>query len=259
VQNQIDWISQLLIYGIGGGLLTLVAGWTVKYVRRRDRIRSLRKLVRLLTDQAIQFDPEAKRLDNAQIDRAELLAGQYLKRYQFLPSKVLIRLGNAELGRSNYQRAEQYYLSVLEIEQDEVNTVAGLAGYSLGLVYHWTGRSEEAALRFERSRDVFQQISDEIGQANALECLVQISFLKNEYDKSQEMLEEILRLTHHVEDKRHHIYCLRRLGDVTWAQGNPQQALSYLKKALYLHDEFMVKEGRDELLDEIKIVREGIE
>lgn len=251
-----DMFGRVVIIAlVGVGIYT-----TLRWIRTKSEGRIfVSRLRRYLQRVPIQFVPDSPDIIPAGYDKIEPKVARYFESSKTLPTDLLVKIGNVELALSNFQRANRYFEQAKKQETTSDSLYAGHILHCLGLVRHYVGEFEDALRLYRKAARQFGAIDDQIGQANVYECMALIQLQKEEFDQAEQSLNEVLRLSHHIEDKRHEINILRRLSDVHWARGDAAATLRYLKRALYLHDEFMIKEGRDVLVDDIREVEGTIE
>ena len=245
----------IIIAMVGVGIYT-----TLRWIRNKSEGRIfISRLRRYLQRVPIQFVPDNPDIIPAGYDKLEPKIARYFEEKKTLPTDLLVKVGNVELALSNFQRANRYFEKAKQQESTASSLYAGHILHCLGLVRHYVGEFDDALRLYRKAARQFETHEDAIGQANVQECMALIHLQKEELEQAESALTEVLRLSHDVEDKRHEINILRRLSDVQWAKGDPAATLRYLKRALYLHDEFMIKEGRDNLVDDIREVESSLQ
>ncbi len=245
----------IIIALVGIGIYT-----ALRWIRTKSEGRLfISRLRRYLQRVPIQFVPDNPDIIPAGYEKIEPKISRYYEKNNALPTDLLVKIGNVELALSNFQRANRYFERAKQQEDTSISLYAGHILHCLGLVRHYIGEFDDAMRLYRKAARRFEANEDEVGQANVQECMALIYLQREELEQAESALNEVLRLSHSVEDKRHEINILRRLSDVQWAKGDASATLRYLKRALYLHDEFMIKEGRDTLVDDIREVESAIQ
>lgn len=183
-----------------------------------------------------------------------------------LDSKInfLIGLANDSKFKSQYQKATNYYLQVLELafknsnHQGKMMALAGLGSvltslgqYEIALEYH----KQQLSIAF----DIEKMINNELGKAEALTHLGYIYYLLKDYQEARKLLTQSYKIAIKLEHKEIEAKTLLYKGMISYQQGENKEAINCYKESLELIDQIGLILEKADVLVHLTISQREIE
>jgi tetratricopeptide (TPR) repeat protein len=112
-----------------------------------------------------------------------------------------------------------------------------------GRIHSKENRFGLANQNFNRSIDIFREISDQHGEAEALHNLGNIAYEKIDYQAAQEYYKECLEIRRELNDRRGEGETLNNLGNIAYERNDDQTAREYYDKSLRIKRELDDRRG----------------
>ncbi|MBN1572442.1 MAG: tetratricopeptide repeat protein [Deltaproteobacteria bacterium] len=223
----------------------------------KKEIRELKlALERITKDVPIQLDPanppklteeDSEILDEIDEAREEIVPIADLGE--------LIKFGNLEYSKSNYDSAFYYYKVALERAKESGDEEAKAAALgNIGLIYKDKGEPDKALKYHEDALKIHKETGYKQGQANQLGNIGLIYQNKGEPDKALKYHEDALKIHKEIGYKQGEANQLGNIGLIYQNKGELDKALKYHEDALKIDKEIGHKLGQASDLGNIGLI-----
>ncbi|NEQ52409.1 MAG: tetratricopeptide repeat protein [Leptolyngbya sp. SIO3F4] len=178
-----------------------------------------------------------------------LMAEVNLQQAESSLKSALVQLGSNYLSLGNYENAGQTYEQLLEISQDDKNSVIeGRARQGLGNTFTAQGNYNAAIRNLERSIAIAREAEDLLLEGNTLNDLGLTFYQLGDYVQANEYFQQSLIIASEINDSLGQGRVLRNIGLVHIAQGEYNEAIKKLEQSLEIIEEFQENFGEDKSL-----------
>lgn len=120
---------------------------------------------------------------------------------------------------------------------------------NLGVAYEKTGQLDLALAHYQKAFDFQRKIKDELGQATSLLNIGNIAFTKKQYSEARTWYVKCLEITVELDSKDTLQSVYAGLAEVNAAQGNFQEAYTYLKEHTLLKAELLNQRTNEKIAE----------
>lgn len=239
--------------------------WLLNYLDRRDEappfLQEQREIARQLGDK----ESEAEALVNlAQIERARgerakaLSLLEQARALDTLPAtraNVLQKLGSVFVSDGRAQEGMLNLRRALELFQ-QLGDRHGQADADkdLGDALSFLGDKEAALATYEQALTLFTEVEDKLGQANTLKAIGDVLSLRKQTDAARANYEQALTLYRQIGERLGQANVLQALGDMERFLGNTDAALANYELARKLYQQSNARLGQANVLHAIGLV-----
>ncbi len=161
-----------------------------------------------------------------------------LKNYPNLEAKSLKHIATAYLLAGNYRKAENYYLTAIEIF-DKVNNLRGKSDCynNLGLTLQYKGNNVDASEAYKESIKLDKAINNKSGEAASLSNLGNVLQQNGSYNEALGRYMESLKIRYEINDLKGIATIYNNIGAIYEKQKNYKKALKNYQEALTKYTE----------------------
>lgn len=156
---------------------------------------------------------------------------------------IAISLGSFWKIRGHYSEGIRWLEKCLETKINGSNLILGKAYCKLSKLFQLRGNVESAQEKLLKSLEIFREINDEKGIAEALHNLGLIKFEQGNYDSAFRLYEEGLEILKKSDDRKNIAYSLNDLGSLLIEKGEYERAEKIFRECAMLHKETGEKRG----------------
>ncbi|MBS1650882.1 MAG: tetratricopeptide repeat protein, partial [Bacteroidetes bacterium] len=186
----------------------------------------------------------------------------YAKRQndKILEAKSITQQGQCFYIKSDYSKANQYYLRAIAISEEQIEKAnkkikakevqSNAIGY-IGSVYFSQGSYDKALDNFFKALKISQEIQIEINQAHYLGSIGSVFYQKGNFDTALDYYLKSLKIHEKIGFKKGIASSYGNIGNIYSELGNYNKALDYNYKALKIKEEIGEKYAQNYNLENI--------
>ena len=201
----------------------------------------------------VSTDPKERQPIPPNFDRFEEKVQEFVKKGGFVKSWDLLKIGNVEYWKSNYNKALHYNEVVLDQSKNDIELKAAALG-NIGLIYQEKGKLDKALEYHKKSLGLKKEIGNKLGEATSLGNIGLVYQAKGDLGKALEYHNQALKLHKEVDYKKGVASSLGNFGLIYQDKGDWDKALEFYKKAIEIAIKINYKQGEASVLGNIGLV-----